>query len=184
MVYENNYRTDKNKNTVFIDINLNFYREIYNEWDFSPFINRDLDDDLFEYLENSILEIPKNQNVEIVIHIPKKMKNSQKEINCKNGFKNYFDYQIRKVQTSVKDVRKRMMISIFFGAFLVFIDSLLRKHFTDNSYLSILNEGITIGGWFFIWDFFATLSYKQLEVYSRKKNLIRLNSAKISFKYK
>jgi hypothetical protein len=39
------------KNTLLIDIEVKFYREIFNTWDFSPELNRDLDDDLFEYLE-------------------------------------------------------------------------------------------------------------------------------------
>ena len=57
-------------NTTDININIDYYREIYNEWDFSPLNNSDLDDDLFEYLEESVSEIPKKNKVCIVFHIP------------------------------------------------------------------------------------------------------------------
>jgi hypothetical protein len=44
------------KNNVSIDIKFDQYRDVYSEWDFSPFTNRDLDDDFVEYLYETSLE--------------------------------------------------------------------------------------------------------------------------------
>ena len=44
------YRFDEAKGSFCIDIDLDFYRELYSEWDFSLQRNRDMDKDLLEYL--------------------------------------------------------------------------------------------------------------------------------------
>ena len=47
------FRYNKEKNAFIIDISIDFYKSLYNEWDFSPFKRRDLDADLLTFIDES-----------------------------------------------------------------------------------------------------------------------------------
>jgi multiple sugar transport system permease protein len=52
-----------------LDIQLENYRDAYSTWDYSPFINRDLDDNLMEYLLSCSYEIPRKKAIIIRFHL-------------------------------------------------------------------------------------------------------------------
>ncbi len=51
------YRYNEATLSYHVDITLDLYRDVYSEWDYSPFTNRDLDDDLLDYLMECSYEI-------------------------------------------------------------------------------------------------------------------------------
>jgi len=181
---KNLYRVDKATNTAFIDVNINFYREIYNEWDFSPYINRDLDDDLFEYLENCAEEIPSKHNLAIVFHIPVHIKNPEKEENSITGFKNYFRYQIRKLRTAQVKLVKRIIKYGIFGILLIYLGNRLSLHIEMDNIFRFLVDGLFIGGWVLFWELFSTLFFKQSDIRAQKRILYRLCNAELTYQYK
>ena len=90
------FRYEENKNTYIIDISIENYNSLYSKLDFSPFKNKDLDDGLILYLEDSIEDIPFKYNILIDIHMSKNLANNEKEIRSKREIKHYFEYLKRK----------------------------------------------------------------------------------------
>jgi len=178
-----NYRYSSESNTIFIDIQINFYREIYNEWDFSPLINRDLDDDLFEYLESCAAEIPKKYSLCIVFNIPEKLKDNKKEEKNIIGFQNYFKYQIRKLRMEQKNNIKNSVLYGFFGILLIFIAYFIRKTSFSIPFIDVIIEGFFIGGWVLFWELFSAIFFKQNNMGRRKYILTRLMKSNIVYKY-
>lgn len=93
---------------IIIDIQLQDYRDAYSDWDFSPFMNRDLDDNLTEYLLECSFEIPIKMKMIVNFHILNQEKNLSREEKSIIGMYNYFDYEIRKLKNYkirvVKDI--------------------------------------------------------------------------------
>ncbi len=54
------YNYDETGNSFIVKVQLEDYRDVYSDWDFSPFLNRDLDDDLTEYYWNAHMRLTIN----------------------------------------------------------------------------------------------------------------------------
>lgn len=172
----------KPQNITDININVDYYREIYNEWDFSPLNNSDLDDDLFEYLEESASEISKKNKIRIVFHIPNAIKDQEKEQKSVEGFKNYFSYQIKVNTSKLKTTKKNSLGYGLFGLFLLFFGYLLNRIIPETLFVDFLIEGFFIGGWVLFWELFNSLFFEQTEIKDKIAVLQRLLDAEIQYK--
>jgi len=176
------YRVDGG--TVFIDIKLHYYREVFNTWDFSPLLNRDLDDDLFEYLEECVREIPKRNTVEIALHLPKDLKDRGKESMNTESFRNFFDYKIRKLQIMRRELYSNTFRYSLFGILFISLGYFLENGITPHSGLiKILREGFFIGGWVLFWELFSTIFFRKSDIKKTMTSLTRLKNAAIVYEY-
>jgi hypothetical protein len=178
-----NYRYSKSLNTIYIDIKIDFYREIYNVWDFSPLINRDLDDDLFEYLESSAMEIPKKYNICIVFHLHNSKKDVKLEEKSIKGFQNYFNYQIRKINLKQKSNIRKILLYGILGFALIFFGYFIRNISISIPFIDVLSEGFFIGGWVLFWELFSGIFFKRSDMKNRGDVLTRLLKAGIVYEY-
>jgi hypothetical protein len=174
----------KKKKETLIDIEIAFYREIYNSWDFSPELNRDLDDDLFEYLEECCREIPPKSPICIVLHLPEAIKNPQKELLNKKSFENYFSYRIKKLQFKKKKMYKNAVLYAAYGLIFISLATLMEHFIPESTVLSILEEGFFIGGWVLFWELFSMVFFHKGEVREMMNILRRLKNAPIEYEYK
>ena len=181
------YRYSKETNTSYIDIEIDFYRELYNEWDFSPITNRDLDEELFEYLEECAEEIPKKHSIGIVFNIPETLKDPEKEEKSIQGFVNYFSYEIRKQNNKIRSTANNAIISGIYGFIFLFLGASATKFLDSHALYSdwaFLGEGLTIGGWVLGWELVSVVFFKSKELFAKKAVLERLLKAKIEFNYR
>jgi hypothetical protein len=65
------YALDKSTNRYMIEIALDRYEDIFNEWDPAPFKRREIDADLELYLEGSAEEIPSRYPIELFFMVPR-----------------------------------------------------------------------------------------------------------------
>ncbi|MDA3851290.1 MAG: hypothetical protein PF447_08435 [Spirochaetaceae bacterium] len=182
--FRNFYRVDEDQRIVYLDLNLESYREIYNVWDFSPLINRDLDDDLFEYIQESAKEIPPKYKINLILHLPRGIKNSEKEILTDKGFRNYFLYEIRKQRNLIQGNLRRARGYALLGLLLLLLTSLGSGILENLTLGRVLLEGLAIGGWVLFWEFFSALFFHNGLEKKRLKILYRLKDAPILFQYK
>ncbi|MFA5830999.1 MAG: hypothetical protein WC878_04190 [Candidatus Paceibacterota bacterium] len=180
------YRYSKELNTSYIDVEIDFYRELYNEWDFSPITNRDLDEELFEFLESCVSEINRRHKINIVFHIPENLKDPEKEEKSIKGFENYFNYEIRKQNNKIRTTTQNAITSGIYGLAFLFAGTwairFVEEHETY-AYLAFLAEGILIGGWVLGWELVSIIFFKSKELFAQRKILERLMEAKIVFEY-
>lgn len=70
-----------------IEIALDSYADIFNEWDPAPFKRRDLDPDLQLYLVESSSEIPRKYAIELCFRLPVGKRDQSMETESQNGLK-------------------------------------------------------------------------------------------------
>lgn len=175
------YRYSKELNTVYIDIDINFYREIYNEWDFSPINNIDLDDDLIEYLEDCASEIGKKHKICIVFHIPLNIKDDLAEKKSIGGFYNYFNYRIKRRRLKLKAINRQSLLYFIFGILLLFLAPAVSNKLSQAIFTNFVIEGMVIGGWVLFWEMFNNIFFRSQEFKNRINIFKRLRDATIDY---
>lgn len=177
------FRYNKEKNAFIIDVSIDYYKDLYNDWDFSPFKRRDLDTDLITFIEESSEEIPLRYKVIINFFIPEEMRDPGKEERSKAGLKNFFKYMLYKVESEQRKAQWRAFKYTVAGLFLVFIAFFVKNFIEQWGYLSFLPEGLIIGGWVFIWEVFTILFFLNSERKVKIKEYKRLIKSEINYNY-
>ena len=175
------YRYSKELNTVYIDIDIDFYREIYNEWDFSPVTNIDLDDDLIEYLEDCASEIGKKHRICIIFHIPPSIRDDLAEKKSIGGFYNYFNYRIKRRMLKLKAINRQSFLYFVSGVSFLLLATAVSKKLPEVIFTEFIIEGMLIGGWVLLWEMFCNIFFRSQEFKNKIMIYKRLRDATIDY---
>jgi hypothetical protein len=178
------YKYDEEKHAFILDIQLKDYRDVYNDWDFSPFTNRDLDDDLTEYLLECSYEIPIKYNLIINFHILNQEKNDTSEEKSIIAMYNYFTFQLRKLKNHKMMVSRDIVAFLFLGNILLLTGFAFNKIFKETLLLSVLAEGFFIGGWVMLWEMFSAWFFGLKKVRNKYRHFERLKESIIVYSYR
>jgi hypothetical protein len=178
------YKYDETDNSYHVVIDLDTYRDVYSEWDYSPFANRDIDDDLFEYMMECSHEIGLKRNMAIDFYIPENIVNPDKERKSILGFRHYFVYRIRKIKAERLRKLKKLAVLFIIGIAFLSIANTLNLLFDNIFAINILTEGLFIGAWVAVWEIFNTLFFSVNELVDKIKHYQRLNKMQIYYKVK
>jgi len=177
------YRYDSIKKSYNIDISIDFYSDLYNEWDYSPLNNRDIDEDLYNFLKDCAYEIPLKSNIIINFYLPKNLKEIEREKRSLIGFNNYLTYSIRKQKNIRKNMIKNTLLYAIIGSLLL-VSSLLLQNFLTKSFLQeLLPQGLIIGGWVLIWEIFSIIFFQINVINTEIKTNKHLLLAQIIYHY-
>ncbi|MFH1377511.1 MAG: hypothetical protein ABIH86_02015 [Planctomycetota bacterium] len=161
------YRFDQQTGAYIIDVALDQYEEIFNEWDPSPYKRRDVDPDLMSYLEACSNDIPLDSTIEIVFRIIEPKRNEEKEALVMAGLRSYFDSSYQLEVGKLRELHSRTVWCI--AAAFVFLAAAVGmkkiEAMQDMFFFMLLHEGITIGAWLFTWStlslfFFDSRTYR------------------------
>lgn len=179
---QSQYRFDKNRNAYLIEVSLDDYNDIYDVWDPAPFKKRFIEEQFDAFIVSSSEDIPLKYNLIIVLYLPEGKKDEGKETAVVSAYKNYYAYARQKVEKDKAKLKKRnasnLVVSILFLAAGYFIEFGYR-----NVLFEILKEGIFIGGWVFLWEFFTNISMTRKELNTNYKIYDRLYYSEIRFIY-
>lgn len=178
------YRYDKNNNSYHAVIDLDTYRDVYSEWDYSPMNNRDIDEDLLEYIMDCSTEIGLTRNMEIDFFIPKEIVNEEREKKSIKGFHHYFMHQIRKIKNERVDKFKKMIFLLIIGFCFLSVANLIDFLITDDFFSRVVSEGLIIGAWVAIWEIFNTIFFSIKKLNSKINHYKRLQTVPINYKDK
>lgn len=173
------YKYDKESKTYHVDIDLDAYRDVYSEWDYSPMVNRDLDEDLIEFILECSYEIGLKRKLKIVFHIPEKMIHHEREEKSKQGMYHYFAYQIRKKKGHMFRLLKTSILYLLVG--IMFLVAAVSMHKVDQLFFNTLQEGLYIGAWVALWEIFSIWFFKMSEIRTEIKHFRRLETIEISY---
>ncbi len=178
------YRFDPVNDTFFIDIDLDYYRELYSEWDFSPQYNRDLDEGLLEYLASCCAEIPRRSRLVISMSLPQSVFDPVKEDRATQGIRNFFTYLIRRETTRSRKYYAKVVKFLCVGIALLLSATLMQKFLSSFSHTDIIAEGFIIGAWVSIWEVFSILFFTLSDHRKTIGTYKRLLSAEIAYRYR
>jgi len=183
-VIRNVYSYDNKKQQIFIDINLDRYTDLYNEWDFSPAKKRDLDEDLYQYLIECSQEIPLKWALTIRLHLPESLYDPTKEATAQKGIWNYFHYRLHRTSFTRQKALKQLIRYGLFGVIFLFTGVfLIPQIFPQGIVEQLSREGLIIGGWVLFWECFSIVFFEDKLHREHKRHLKRLIKSKLEFIY-
>ncbi len=178
-IYEKNTSTGN----YVIQVALDKYTDIFNDWDRAPFRKRDIDADLAIFLENCFEEIPAKHGVDICFYLPKEEKDVNREESLIAGIKTYYSFylhqEIKVLKENYQKIFKYIVTSISLLAVSVFLSTTIG----DNIILGTIQQGFNIGGWVFLWEVISMVFFRGREVSSEISKYQRFLNSLIYFKY-
>jgi len=171
----------KESNAFIIDLQLDKYNDVYSEWDFSPIFNRDLNEDLTQYLMECANEIPLKYKIVVRFFILNQEVDNLREAKSTLSFRNYFTYQLRKVKNKRLEVLGDILKSLLLGVGLLVLSSYVSQNSNMPSFGSILEQGLLIGGWVMIWEMFSATFFRMSRINRRLRLIDRLVKSEVQY---
>ncbi len=130
---------------------LDDYDDIFSDFDPRPYTMRVLSDDFINEAKKKSREV-KTGAMELVLLIPSKKRKHIHEEDIKKRLNEYFKVQEEKLRRESRELIKRGMFFVVFGAFLMFIASLLFYKYERNIVVSFLIILLEPSSWFLFWE--------------------------------
>ena len=180
---ESYYKNDKKNNGFVIDIALDSYTDIFNEYDPSPFKKRDLNPELLDYLEDCSTDIPLKYPIVIQFNLPKENHDLMKETKIKDGFKSYYSFLSFSAEKEYKKLIIQNIYNVLISIFLLLAGLTLEFYFSNIDFLftSILSNVIVIGGWVFMWQAITMIVFERKSYKEKYLKYKRFTKAPIKF---
>lgn len=176
------YKFEESTKTYLIEVSLDNYDDVYDDWDPSPFKKRDIEDEFNDFILDSSEDIPLKHDISIVLYLPISKKDTKKETALISAYRNHYNYAINRLKKIQYNLNKKTIAYLLFSFLLLSIGYFL---FKENQSLvrNVLHEGVLIGGWVFLWEFFTNIFIKTRESYFEYRLYKRLYQSQIRFVY-
>lgn len=178
------YRYNEDEKSYIIDVSLDYYQELFNDWDASPIRKKDLDPDLVMYLEAASHEIPRKSNIEVSFSIPLNEKNEEKEKKAIAGIKTNFSTALYFTRKELNYSLRKIILFILLGFIFILTAYLIQNKIALTIGFDVLIEGLFIGGWVLLWEAFSLFFFSMYELRKQKSMYMRFLNASIVFEYR
>ena len=177
------YKIDQATNLYMIEIALDRYTDVFNDWDPAPFKRRDIDPDLKSYLEGASEEIPMRYPLELCFITSNGIRESKLEEEVKNGLKNAFIFKLYLLRRELRKTNVQTLRCIILGFLFLWVGTVAsRKYDQAGGVLSLLSEALFIGGWVFLWEAVSLFFFTNWEIFRLYRYYDRLKNAPIVFR--
>jgi len=175
------YKKNPETNNYVIELKVDNLSYIFNDWDSAIFRRRDIDPELIEFLEDCSSDIPLRHGIELHFDVLKGVKDLKKEKQIVTGIKNHLNYLLYVQKSTINRLYKRIISSIALGVLLTAFSSLLGTIMPESIISAVVEEGVNIGGWVFLWEAVYMIFFEIGGVRNRTKEYERLVKAPIYF---
>lgn len=140
-------------NTYLIELKLNNLRQLFNSFDPSPILEKDLDDKVETYIVQSVREFSLKTPLKLVFYLPDELKNEAEQI-VSEAIHHYFDYRrqttAKELRSILREGRTALIIGLLFLFFCISISELI-GWLSNKILIDIFKEGLLIIGWVAMW---------------------------------
>jgi hypothetical protein len=161
-----------------IEVNLSRLAQLFNSLDPSPFHERDLDQDAEDYIVSSAEEIPYQQPLRLVVHLPTDQLPQAGASDLGTAIHHYFAYrethERRRLRLLFHDGRTALVTGLAF----LFCCVLLRElafSFGRGTILNTVGESMLIIGWVAMWRPLEIFLYEWVPLRRRCRILSKLS---------
>ncbi|MET0107126.1 MAG: hypothetical protein ABW072_18590 [Sedimenticola sp.] len=166
---------------IILDVAAARVSDLYQNFDkVSPFLKKDLDPQLADYLLESLREIGK-EPFEIRITLDEKP--TEELMNrVKNSFASFFSYMEELEQRSMGYKARVSLLLFVAGIGFLSLAALVSDFISEDSstIIHVFPEGITVAGWVALWNAIATFLIEWAPLRRRISTYRRLAAAKIT----
>lgn len=178
----NRYERDST-GRILIDVSADAVEDLFSHWDRSaPYIRRDLDEELTDYLIDSAVELERqpfairfsfHQSVE-----EEALERITRSINV------YFQYRAEKERQQINKMLRKSLIFLLFGllimAVAVWVGGSIGRE--PSVLANVLEQGLIVAAWVSIWESVATYLIEWLPQRKQRRLFSRLAEAPLSFR--
>jgi hypothetical protein len=137
-----------------IEIRLQKMQQLFNSFDPSPFISKDLDDEAETYIVDSLAELPHPRSAELVIHLPQSEIEARTTQDLAEAIHGYFGYRQVVTRHKLRALLRRGRVSLLIGLVFLAACTLLSEAVSRaewSSLSNLLEQGLLIIGWVANW---------------------------------
>ena len=164
-----------------IRVRIRDLRQLYDSLDPSPFVERDLDDDLAEYVESCASEIPRHLPLKLVVHVADPVLPESQRPLVQESVRNHFDHQSRIISARFRRMlrigRRSLAIGLLVLALCLVTSEKLQG--LDRPIFQVIGEGLLIGGWVAMWRPMELLLYDWWPLRRELKDCERLRDMSV-----
>jgi hypothetical protein len=164
-----------------IELRLNELSQLFNSMDPTPFHHKDLDRDAEEFIESWALEFPQASHFHITVHLAQMPPEDPTPL-VTEAIHNYFTYKAgisgRQVTVLLHEGRISLVIGIAFLSSCLLAADLLTP-FASGTFLKIVRESLTIGGWVAMWRPMQVFLYEWWPLVRRRRIYLNLGRAQV-----
>lgn len=165
-----------------IPIKVNNYEELFSELDYRNLDQRELNEDVDNFIDMSILrtnEKIKNMEFQLIIHLPEEIKDHNKEAMVEKGLKNHYN-SVFEYQKKIKRLSIRRIIYYGISALILLVMWYYIVTYKSEGFLtSLLNAGGTV----LLWEIMSLVLIERKNSQDRARMNRKLYNMKIVFKY-
>jgi len=178
------YRVEDGRSCI--DLNVRHSRQLFDGRDPAPFRERDLDEDVVDYLIGAAQEIPRKQLLKIVVTISEEPEPRLAADIIAEAVREYFVHERSQIRRRLGEhVRRgRMFLSIGLAMLVVFLTlAELTASIPSGPLRDILREGLVITGWVAMWRPLEVLLYDWWPLVDERRQVSRMLEAPVSVRY-
>lgn len=176
------YNVNPETGNYIIELNLDSYLEVFNEWDHSSYKRRDMAPDLAHFLEECSEDIPLKYDIDIFMYLPKESQELEKEKIIINGIHSYYNFYAVTEKKSLKKQYREMINFMVIAFILIFLNIIISSH-VHSIIARGLTQGLVVGAWVFLWEPITFFTFERREISNIVRTYERLANANIYFKY-
>ncbi len=171
---------------IIVELKLAGSRHLFDRKDPSPIKERDLNEDVVDYVYHSFLEIPSRYQVVMRVFFDEDPQDQFLIERLKGAFRSYFKLEAYNKQRELAHTFKKGLISLGIGLsflFLCIYASSISWGKSEGLASHFLLEGLTLLGWVSMWYPINIFLYDWWPIVAEKKQMQRIESAGIEIRY-
>ncbi len=169
-----------------IELNVENVAQLFHTLDPFPFPERDLDKDAEEFIVGWARELPRGQEIRIVVHLPATEAEQDPAKKLGESIRRYFAYRAQIVTLEIKELFRLGRFSLGVGACVLLLCvvalQLLGGRFRASPMGLFVEESLVIVGWVANWRPIELLLYDWWPVVRRRKLFRRLAVAEVELR--
>ena len=178
------YRVEDGRSCI--DLKVRHSRQLFDGRDPAPFRERDLDDDVADYLLEAALEIPRQQPLTIVLTISEEPEPRLAPDSIVEAVGGHFRYKLERVERRLREHVRRghMFLGVGLAVLVVFLTlAELTASLPAGPLREILREGLVITGWVAMWRPLEVLLYDWWPMVDERRLITRVLDAMVLIRY-
>ncbi len=178
------YRVEDGRSCI--DLKVAHSRQLFDLRDPAPFRERDLDDDVVDYLLAAAQEIPRHQALTVAITITDESQPPLPPETIGDAVRTHFQYELDQVERRLREHLRRGQLSLGVGLVILVVFLTLAgfaESLPTGSLQEIVREGLVITGWVAMWRPLEILLYDWWPMVEERRQFTRVLEAPVSIRY-
>ena len=177
---------DDNATAEAIELRVNELNQLFNSLDPFPFREKDLNEEVEEYVVSWAREISTDQPIKIIIQLPEKEVHTKAASELAEAFARYFSYRADLAQRELNELyragRRFLAIGMTILAACLIVSQVAGRYLAEGPFRSLVEQSLPILGWVANWRPLEIFLYDWWPLARRRDLYRRLSAASLEIK--